>query len=193
MERLPAKVIEPADVRLLLKHAAGLRYPERNRVMILLSFKAGFRACEIAGLRWPMILGSDHNLAAQMIVSRDIAKGSTGRVIPMHLELRRALKALHRAARFPRDGHVIKSERGACLSPESVVNWFGRVYATLGMSGCSSHSGRRTFITESARVLAKTGGSLRDIQELAGHRSLTTTERYIQGNRDAQRRLISLL
>ena len=73
------------------------------------------------------------------------------------------------------------------------MNWFTKVYGELGMVSCSSHSGRRTFITLSARLLAKTGGSLRDIQELAGHRALTTTERYIQGDREAQRRLIRLL
>lgn len=79
------------------------------------------------------------------------------------------------------------------MTPRSIVNWFGTVYRELGLIGCSSHSGRRTFITNSARVLAKTGGSLRDIQERAGHRAITTTERYIRGDREAQRRLISLL
>ena len=79
------------------------------------------------------------------------------------------------------------------MTAEAVVNWFGKLYRELELIGCSSHSGRRTFITNSARLLAKTGGSLRDIQELAGHRAITTTERYIQGNRDAQRKLIALL
>lgn len=79
------------------------------------------------------------------------------------------------------------------MSAGSVVNWFRVAFDQLGLPECSSHSGRRTFITMSARVLAKTGGSLRDIQELAGHRSLTTTEKYIVGDRDAQRRLISLI
>lgn len=193
MHRLPAKVLEPADVRLLLRHVANQRYPERNRVMVLLSFKAGMRACEIAGLSWPMVLGSGHSLSSQVIVGNDIAKGGSGRAIPMHPDLKRALKVLHRRQRRPRDGYVINSERGEGLTAGSVANWFAQAYRELGLTGCSSHSGRRTFITSSARVLAQTGGSLRDIQELAGHRSLTTTERYIQGNRDAQRRLIRLL
>ena len=59
--------------------------------------------------------------------------------------------------------------------------------------GCSSHSGRRTFITVAARQLAEAGGSLRDVQELAGRRQLTTTERYIQGDPDTQRRLVRLI
>ena len=68
------------------------------------------------------------------------------------------------------------------------MNWFTALYTDVGLQGCSSHSGRRTFITASARMVAKVGGSLRDVQELAGHRALTTTERYIEGDRDAQRR-----
>ena len=73
------------------------------------------------------------------------------------------------------------------------MNWFHGIYAELGLNGCSSHSGRRTFITRSARIIAKVGGSLRDVQELAGHRALTTTERYIEGDREAQRKLVRLL
>ena len=79
------------------------------------------------------------------------------------------------------------------MTARSVVNWFRATYAELGFAGCSSHSGRRTFITRSARLLARTGGSLRDIQELVGHRDLATTQRYIEGDRDAQRKLIRLL
>lgn len=79
------------------------------------------------------------------------------------------------------------------MTTRSVVNWFRKTYANIGLRGCSSHSGRRTFITRAARALSETGGSLRDMQELARHRALTTTERYIQGNRDAQRQLISLI
>jgi integrase/recombinase XerC len=79
------------------------------------------------------------------------------------------------------------------MTPRSIVNWFHRVYDSLGLDGCSSHSGRRTFITRSARAISKIGGSLRDVQELAGHRALSCTERYIAGDRDAQRKLIRLI
>ena len=100
---------------------------------------------------------------------------------------------LHKEAGRPAAGAVIRSERGAHLRPRSIVNWFALLYAETGLPGCSSHSGRRTFITRTARLLAKAGGSLRDVQELAGHRSLTTTERYIEGDRDAQRKLVRLV
>jgi integrase len=79
------------------------------------------------------------------------------------------------------------------MTPLSIVIWFSRRYSELGLEGCSSHSGRRTFITRAARLVHKAGGSLRDVQLLAGHRSIQTTQRYIDGDSDAQRRLVSLL
>ena len=193
MERQPAKVLRPGDVRRLLRSVTEQRYPERARVMALLSFKAGLRACEISGLTWAMVLASNKRIGSELTVSKHIAKKGSGRRIPLHVELKQALHKLHQLEGRPLDGPVIRSERGGHMSAGSVVNWFRCAYDQLGLSECSSHSGRRTFITMSARVLAKTGGSLRDIQELAGHRSLTTTEKYIVGDRDAQRRLINLI
>ena len=79
------------------------------------------------------------------------------------------------------------------MTPCSIVNWFTNLYRQLGYEGCSSHSGCRTFITRSARLIFRAGGSLKDVQELAGHSSLTSTERYIVGDREAQRKLVRLL
>lgn len=79
------------------------------------------------------------------------------------------------------------------MRANSIVNWFTSLYRGLGLEGCSSHSGRRTFITMAARNAHKAGASLRDVQLLAGHRSIETTQRYIDGDTDAQRRLVGLL
>ena len=189
----PARVLEAADVRRLLKHVKISRNPERNRVMVLLSFKAGLRACEIAGLEWSMVQRPDGKLGQHIAVARQIAKNGSGRTIPMNAELKDALARLHPVLGKPVKGPIIRSERGKHMLPRSIVNWFRQTYAELGLAGCSSHSGRRTFITRSARILGRVGGSLRDVQELAGHRSLTTTERYIQGDRDVQRKLVRLI
>lgn len=193
MNRQPARVLEPNDVRRLVRHTAATRHPERNEVIVLLSFKAGLRACEIAGLTWPMVLKTNGKLADHIIVSKHIAKYGSGRRIPLHPDLKAALSIYHRSLGLPQDGALVRSERGGHMTARSIVNWFHGAYAALDLDGCSSHSGRRTFITRSARVICKIGGSLRDVQELAGHRALTTTERYIEGDRDAQRKLIGLI
>jgi len=188
-----AKVLTAADVRRVLDHVACHRHVIRNRTIVLLSFKAGLRACEIAGLDWNMVLQPSGKLGDQIAIATHIAKNGSGRRLPMHSDLKAALRALHREQGRPLAGPIILSERGGHMTPRSIVNWFAGVYDQLGLTGCSSHSGRRTFITTTARLLTKIGGSLRDVQELAGHRALTTTERYIEGDRDAQRRLVRML
>jgi integrase/recombinase XerD len=186
-------VLEANDVRRLIAHTRGTRHPERNAVIVLLSFKAGLRACEISGLTWTMALNPNGRLAEHITVSKHIAKYGSGRRIPMHPDLEDALREYRRRSGKPDSGPLVRSERGGHMTPRSIVNWFHKIYAALALIGCSSHSGRRTFITRSARTISKIGGSLRDVQELAGHRALTTTERYIEGDRDAQRKLISLI
>ena len=79
------------------------------------------------------------------------------------------------------------------MTPVSIVNWFAIAYRAIGLEGCSSHSGRRTFITRAARLVHKAGGSLRDVQLLAGHRSIQTTQGYIDGDTDAQRKLVGMV
>ena len=189
----PARVLERDDVRRLVQFVATNRHPLRDRVIVLLSFKAGLRACEIAGLDWTMVLRANGRIDEQLLVAASIAKNGAARQLPIHPELATALRRLHNQQGKPAAGAVIRSERGAHMRAGSIVNWFAAAYAALGLQGCSSHSGRRTFITRSARLIARTGGSLRDVQELAGHRQLTTTERYIQGDRDSQRRLVRLV
>ena len=183
-----AKVVTPPMLKLMLRHVAHSSFPERDRAMILLSVKAGLRACEIAGLDWTMVLDAQRRVSDTLCVRDAIAKKRTGRRIPLHQDLRRALGQLARTT--TPIGPVIRSYRGTHFDPKSVVNWFAALYRKLGFEGCSSHSGRRSFVTTAARNVYRSGGSLRDVQLLAGHRSIETTERYIDGDTSAQRRLV---
>ena len=186
-----AKTVSDAVKRKALAAAARSTSPERNQVIVLLSIRAGLRACEIAGLDWTMVLDGDGRLGRSLEVRDSIAKKGSGRRVPLHSELRTALAKLKK--RSGASGPVIRSSRGGAMRPNSIVNWFVELYASIGADGCSSHSGRRTFITHAARKAHKAGASIRDVQLLAGHRSIETTQRYIDGDTDAQRRLVSVL
>ena len=188
-----AKILSGRQVAAALRRARRSRYPQRDRVMILLSVKAGLRAGEIAKLTWSMVLNAGGRIGDRIELHDTAAKKRSGRTIPIHPEQRRGLLQLRRQSGAR--GAVIRSERGGArgMRPNSVVNWFRRLYRELGLNGCSSHSGRRTFITNAARLVFKAGGSLRDVQQLAGHRSIEQTQAYIDGSAQAKRRLISLL
>ena len=62
-----------------------------------------------------------------------------------------------------------------------------------GTGGRVSSRGRRTFITGAARKISTVGGSLRDVQMLAGHAALSTTQRYIEADVEAQRKVVDLI
>jgi integrase len=188
-----AKILSRQQVVAALRHARRGRYPQRDRVMILLSVKAGLRAGEIAKLTWTMMLDADGRLADNIELHDRAAKKRSGRTIPLHPDLSRELLVLRRQTGS--NGAVVRSERGGSrgMRPGSIVNWFRQLYRELALEGCSSHSGRRTFITNAARLVFKAGGSLCDVQQLAGHRSIEQTQAYIDGSARAKRRLVELM
>jgi integrase len=182
--------------RKLLDFVSRSCHPERDQVIVLLSFKAGLRAKEIAELTWSMLTDASGEIADAIALKNSASKGKNGgREIPMHPELRSALVALQavRGGKVRADLPVVYSERGRGYSAAAIAVWFRTRFAELRIEGASSHSGRRTFITNAAKNIVKAGGSLRDVQELAGHTSLATTQRYIQGDTAAKRNVIKLI
>lgn len=191
-----AKTLSAAMLGRAMARARLSAWPERDQTIVLLSVYAGLRAGEIVKLRWGMVLRADGRIADLISLEAAISKYSSGRRIPLHRELRLALAALQRSLSSDYaacDQPVIRSLRGGPMRANSIVNWFTTLYREVGLKGCSSHSGRRTFVTTAARKAHKAGASLRDVQLLAGHRSIETTQRYIDGDSDAQRRLVALL
>src|ERR1051325_5925151 len=128
-----AKILTRQQVRRALHRARRSRYPQRDRVMILLSVKAGLRAGEIAKLRWSMLLDADGRLGQRIELHDSAAKKANGPTIPLHPELRRGLLLLRRQT--DDEGAVIRSERAGArgMRPSSVVNWFRRLYGDLSL------------------------------------------------------------
>lgn len=193
-------MLNDVELVLLLEDATRGRNPFRDRAIILLSFKAGLRAKEIALLSWSMVTDASGRIADEIALPNSASKGNSGRTIPIHPLLKAALLTLmdnppRRFARtgWPRpDDPVVPSEQGR-YSPNAISVWFHIRYRRLNLQGASSHSGRRTFITQMARRTTEVGGSIRDVQMLAGHSSLSITQRYIESDAAVRRRLVELL
>jgi integrase len=188
-----AKTLSKGQVEAVLGYLATTRWPTRNRVIFLLSTKAGLRAKEIASLTWRMVTDARGQIGKAIYLENTASKGQSGRVIPMNDELRTALAAYAKTTIISSSEFVIESERSTRMSAQAIVNLFWRWYWHIGFDGCSSHSGRRTFITNTARKISTVGGSLRDVQMLAGHTNLRTTQRYIDANPEAQMKIVELV
>jgi integrase/recombinase XerD len=188
-----AKALSKGQIDAVLAYLSTTRHPTRNRLIFLLSVKVGLRAKEIARLTWWMVNDSQGQVARRIYLQDSASKGKSGRVIPMSDEVRDALIEYRNEVTSFSGPHVISTERGLSTSPQAIVNMFQRWYRHLGFVGCSSHSGRRTFITNAARKISTVGGSLKDVQELAGHANLRTTQRYIETNPEAQVRVVGLV
>ena len=186
-----AKVLRAGQIRAVLDHLTRTRHPTRNRVIFLLSLRAGLRAKEIAALEWRMVTDAENNIGDVIRLTDAAAKGRSGGVVPMSAELRSALEALRQITPVAMGTtRVIRTERSPTTSAQVIINMFQEWYSALGFDGCSSHSGRRTFITMAARNIGRVGGSLRDVQALARHGSLAMTQRYIEVESDAMKRVV---
>jgi len=186
-----AKVLTSGQIRAMFKHIDDTRHPVRNRTIFLLSLRAGLRAKEIAALEWRMITDAEGQIAAAIRLTDSAAKGRSGGAIPMAVELRQSLETLRQISVVPfGKSRVVATERSKATSAQVIINMFAEWYSALGFDGCSSHSGRRTFITMTARNIGRFGGSLRDVQALARHSSLAMTQRYIEIDSHAMRRVV---
>jgi integrase len=189
-----AKTLTSSQMRAVILHLAGTRNPVRNRVIFLLSVKAGLRAKEIAELTWRMVTDAQGEITREIRLEDGASKGNSGGVIALNSELGGALREWRKCC-WVLDGktRVVSTERSKATSPQMIVNLFRDWYHDLGFEGCSSHSGRRTFITGAARKISSVGGSLRDVQALARHSSLSMTQRYIEADAEAQRKVVELI
>lgn len=163
----------------------------RERVILLLSIRAGLRAKEIAALSWDRIDWAEREL---LLIE---TKGDKPRHVPMSDDLHDALAQLRddMGDRAAPDRPVLPgqlSRKGQHMSANTLAQWLGRYFRErMGWEGYSSHSGRRTFITNAARKITSMGGSIKDVQILAGHSDLKTTSAYIDTNKDAQRKVVN--
>lgn len=152
--------------------------PERDALMLLLTFRAGLRSQEVALLNWEDVTDAEGHLTHTLHVTNKAAKYGRERFIPMRDDLRERIQAwMGQTGR--RTGPMFPDRWGKQITPNAVQQKIARIYERAGFQGASSHSGRRTFGTRAARQASRVGCSLRDVQALLGHADIKTTESYI--------------
>src|SRR5436190_23337958 len=98
MQGKQAKMLRPTQERAIVGYLDTTRYPHRDRVMFLLSMKAGLRAKEIASLPWAMVTDATGQVGETIHLENRASKGKTGgRTIPMHPDVQAALATLQTA------------------------------------------------------------------------------------------------
>lgn len=187
-----AKILSDMQIKAVLGALEGSRNGLRNKVMFLLSLN-GLRAKEIASLEIAMITDAEGNLADSIALEDKASKGCSGRVVFMSPALKTVLNEYLASRKHLPSSYVIVTERSEKFSAHAVVVFFARLYRKLGFVGLSSHSGRRTFASRVAKKISIAGGSLRDVQSLMGHRHISTTQRYIDQDVDAQRKVTAMV
>ena len=187
-----AKTFTEAEFDRLLAFIATQPHAARNRAMVLMTFWAGLRVGEMAQLRYGDVFDGQHRPRTEVRLDPSITKGRHARTVFVAQKLRDELLLYGRThptrhpqhSLFPTQKHP---ERG--FTPNTCAQHFLTLYRRAGIENASSHSGRRTFITQ----LANKGVTVRVLASLAGHRSIATTQRYIDVNDEMKRSAVELL
>lgn len=190
--RKSAPILLDSDVTRLLDICTNTRYPARNRLIVLLTYDAGLKAGEIAGLTRRAAM-TDGLVGFDLSVT----KGQARRVVPMTPRLREAVIGTMSAVAGDPDSPLILSERcGDGTTPmrsDSISYRLYKLFEAAGMPGFSSHSGRAAFLQRAIRAArALPAASLRDVQQMAGFKTLSSLEPYAgsDSGRHVQRQLV---
>ena len=186
-----AKVLSDKQLKAVLVICESMQNGSRNRLAVLLSHYAGLRAGEIATLNWGDVLDQNHVPKEIFYLEAANTKSKEARQVHLNVLLRKELGLYwqgldeHRSLDWP----IIESQRGGFFTANTLCQLFGTIYNTAGIDDATSHSGRRWFITQ----LAHKGVSPKVIMELAGHKHLGTTQRYIDVNDEMKSQAVGLL
>jgi integrase len=114
-----ANTLSRGQVEAVLGYLAKTRWPTRNRLIFLLSVKAGLRAKEIASLTWRMVTDAKGQIGRAIHLEDGASKRRSGRVLPMNDEIRAALSEYSKTIWMPNSTFLVASERSRGMSPQA--------------------------------------------------------------------------
>ncbi len=196
-----AKILTDREYRKVLVYIANHRHASRNKAMLYMSHLAGLRVGEISHLTIEDVLADDGSIKDEIYLTADKTKGDRGRTVLVpkklqdelhhYLSIRFKLKDLKAVTLTDTSKKLFYSQRHPSdgFSPNTLAQHFHYLYKNAGLTGCSSHSGRRFFATK----IAEAGTNPKVLQNLLGHRNLQTTMRYVEVSPTMMRNAVELM
>jgi integrase/recombinase XerD len=187
-----AKTLNNDEIRKVLYYVATRKHSERNRAMIYTIFNTGMRVSEVANLRFKDVVDGEGAIRREIRLGAEDTKTKEARIVfvndKLHKELTRYVK-LYKPLNINVKFFYSQKRASDGYSPNTLAQFFHYLFNRAGIAGASSHSGRRSFITN----LANKGVGVRVIMGLSGHRALSSVQCYIDCNDDMKRKAINLL
>jgi integrase/recombinase XerD len=187
-----AKTLTATELRRVLDYVATRKHAARNRAVLLLMYYAGLRVGEAASLRVADVVDNEGLVRTEFLLRADQTKGGHARTVFVSEKLRKELTAYIAVTKFSKTtDKLFYSQKAASdgFTANTLTQHFHYLYRRAGVIGASSHSTRRTFITN----LAAHGVGVRVIMGLSGHRALSSVQCYIDCNDDQKRKAIELV
>ncbi len=195
-----AKTLNEKEINLLLLYIKTRKYAVRDRTMVLMTYWGGMRIGEVAATKIGDVLNADGTIKEEMRLTAEQTKGKHARTVVLAEKLRKEIQT-YLKTRFT-DKELIAvtysdymnkplfaTQKREGFNANTACYHFHMLYKGCGLNGCSSHSGRRSYITSlSARAVP-----LKVLMELVGHRQAQTTMRYIDVTSDMKRAAVELL
>jgi len=184
-----ARVLTQVEIKRLLRVVSTTKHAARNRLVVMLSYMAGLRACEIAALKVGDVINElkdgTWEVKSEAVLKSNQTKGNKAQTVVFSSALRKEIASYYAQSEetLEMTDFLIISQKKSGFSSQTIQNLFRELYEAAAISNASSHSGRRTFIT----TLSEKNVSVRVIQALARHSSLATTQRYIDVSADKLR------
>lgn len=186
-----AKTLNQQELRRVLDYVATRPHAKRNRAMILMTYLSGMRVGEVANIRFCDVVDVDGFVRSEIVLDSTQTKGGESRVVFVSERLKQELTTYTRSRKWRQaSDKFFYTQKEPCrgFTPNTLAQHFHYIYKGAGLTGASSHSGRRTFITN----LASKGVGVRVLASLAGHKNISVTQRYIDVNDDMKRRAVEL-
>jgi len=166
------------------------RYPLRDVSMLMMTHLCGLRIGEVATLKIDGVMDASGKVLDEITLSAQITKNNEARKVMLPRKMQRHLQEhINEMSRIPSHGYLFSTQKQNHFTPNTAAQHLKRLYQRAGITGATSHSGRRTWLT----TLSEKGVSVFVLAEMAGHKDLRQTARYITVNDAIKRNAAELI